>query len=245
MSALALLFVASVAAESVEAAFPPPAGATRVEAPGFGEWLRQLPLQPAGAAVHTWDGGVVDIPHARVVALDVAGQANLQCADTALRLRALWERAAGLSPAFHYTSGDVSAWAAWAAGTRPRVSGAKVVFVPHASAPDASERAFGAWLADLYTYAGTRSLALDTVAASAPLPGDVLVIPGSPGHAVVVLDVAVSAGATWVLAGQGFMPAMELHVAPGPDGGWFPVVGATLPTEPIPMPWSGLRRWAD
>lgn len=240
-----LVLVAAVRAEALAEAFPPPAGAVRVVAPGFGEWLRALPLQPPGADVHTWDGKVVGIPHARVVALDVSGQANLQCADTALRLRATWEREAGLSPAFHYTSGDVSAWSAWASGTRPRVSGAHVVFVPHADGADTSDRAFSAWLADLYTYAGTRSLGLDTLAAGDPQPGDVLVVPGSPGHAVVVLDVASAGARTWVLVGQGYMPAMELHVAPGPDGGWFPREGDTLPTQPIPMPWRALRRWRE
>ena len=244
------LFVTGLApaeahAETLWEAFPPPAGAHREATTPFGVWLGTLPLREEGADVRAWDGQVVDIPHARVVALDVTGQRNLQCADTALRLRATWERLVGQAPAFHYTSGDVSAWSSWAAGTRPRVRGSSVTFVAHAAAPDTSERAFAAWLADLYTYAGTRSLHLDTVSVTAPTPGDVLVVPGSPGHAVVILDVATEGTHQWVLVGQGYMPAMELHVPPGPDAGWFPVQGEVLPTEPIPMPWSTLRRWVE
>lgn len=96
---------------------------------------------------------------------------------------------------------------------------------------------------NLFMYAGTRSLGLDTTPVTAPQVGDVLVLPGSPGHAVLILDVATHEAQTWVLVGQGFMPAMDFHVVAGPVGGWYPVEGDTLPTEPIVMPWSGLRRW--
>jgi predicted metal-dependent peptidase len=46
-------------------------------------------------------------------------------------------------------------------------------------------------------------------------------------------------GMVWVLVGQGYMPAMSFHVA----GGWHRVEGETLDVRPIPVPWSGLRRW--
>jgi hypothetical protein len=98
---------------------------------------------------------------------------------------------------------------------------------------------------DLFTYAGTRSLPLDTVAVTTPHPGDIVVAPGSPGHAVVLLDVATDGARTWVLAAQGFMPAMDLHILAGPDAGWFPVTGEWLPATPIAVPWSGLRRWKE
>ncbi|MFN7146484.1 MAG: DUF4846 domain-containing protein, partial [Myxococcota bacterium] len=74
-------------------------------------------------------------------------------------------------------------------------------------------------------------------------PGDIVVQPGSPGHAVVLLDVATRGDRAWVLVGQGYMPAMDFHVLDGPVAGWFPVEGDWLPSAPIPVPWSGLRRW--
>jgi len=75
-------------------------------------------------------------------------------------------------------------------------------------------------------WAGTRSLhAYDTAPAPAgtePHPGDLLVDPGSPGHAVLLLDVARAAdGAVWLLVGEGYMPAQQLHVELGPSGGWW------------------------
>lgn len=238
----------TAATETIEAAFPPPAGAHRLDTDAFGAWLRQLPLWPAGHAVTSWQGAELDMPAARVVSWSVAGESALQCADTALRLRATWERSVGESPAFHYTSGDLSRWDAWAAGTRPSVKGNTVTWVAGAAKADRGDTSFTRWLTNLYQYAGTYSLPRDTVPvsgdpAAAVRPGDVLVAPGSPGHAVVILDVATDGARTWVLAGQGYMPAMELHVVDGPDGGWYPVAGDVLPTEPIPLAWSTLRRW--
>lgn len=244
-----LLLVVTVAlAETILQAFAPPVGAVRAEADGFGAYLRALPLHTADRAVLTYDGRPAGIDAARVVDIPVGTRDLQQCADSALRLRATWERAEGHSPAFHYTSGDVSSWGAWAKGTRPRVQGSAVTFVAGAAKPDASDAAFEAWMMNLFTFAGTRSLPLDTIAvpgdpAEVVRPGDVVNQPGSPGHVVVILDVARRGDATWVLVGQGYMPAMDFHVLEGPDASWFPVAGDVLPATPIAVPWSGLRRW--
>lgn len=255
--------VAAPVGMTLESAFPTPAGLERVAvAPeSFGAYLRQLPLYAPDRQVQDYQGNVMAMPAVRVVNMPVGNQDLQQCADSILRLRATWERSQGHAPAFHYTSGDLSAWAAWAAGTRLKVSGNTVKKVAHAAAPDASDQSFDAWLMDLFMYAGTRSLGLDTVAGNfPPQPGDLLVTPGSPGHAVLILDVARSATEMRVLVGQGFMPAMDFHVVENLEGGaWFAVAGATLPvsgekfsllgvslpTRPIAMDWSGLRRFPD
>jgi len=238
-----LLCFHAALAETLSAAFPPPAGAHRAPADAFGAWLGDLPLYEPGRQVLSYDGRPMAMNAARVVNIPVGTRDLQQCADSALRLRATWQRSVGQSPAFHYTSGDLSSWSGWSAGTRPRVSGSNVSFIAHAAPPDTGDAGFEAWLMDLYTYAGTRSLAFDTVAATEPRAGDLVVVPGSPGHAVVLLDVATDGATTWVLVGQGFMPAMDFHVLGGPDHGWFPVEGDVLPSSPISVPWSGLRRW--
>lgn len=240
---LLLVLLAPASAETIEQAFPAPPSAVRIPTDAWGEWLRALPLYEPGRAVLSYDGRAMAIAAARVVDIPVGSRDLQQCADSALRLRATWERSIGQSPAFHYTSGNVSSWSGWAAGTRPRVSGNDVGFIQHAAAPDGSDRAFEAWLMDLFTYAGTRSLPMDTTSVTTPAPGDVVVAPGSPGHAVVILDVASDGAHTWVLAGQGFMPAMDFHVLPGPVASWFLVEGDDLDSSPIAVPWSGLRRW--
>jgi len=80
-------------------------------------------------------------------------------------------------------------------------------------------------------YAGTRSLHRDStpVPEGAPLqPGDFFVQGGSPGHAVVLLDIAEHPdGRRVALVGQGFMPAEDIHVLRWDasrgtlDGVWF------------------------
>ncbi len=240
-------WVAFARAESVADAFPPPPGGERVPVGAWGDYVRHLALKPPGSAVHTFDGAVVVMPAARVIDLPVGKRDLQQCADSALRLRATFLRGAGISPAFRYSSGWLSRWDRWAAGQRPVVSGNKVT-TRETRRADASDEAFDAWLEDLFTYAGTRSLVGDTAPAVTPLPGDLVMFPGSPGHAVVLLDVATTNGPgsameTWVLVGQGYMPAMEFHVVRGPERAWYRMEGEWLPTEPLRVPWSGLRRF--
>ena len=71
-------------------------------------------------------------------------------------------------------------------------------------------------------------------------------LPGGPGHAVVVLDVAADGrGGRVALLGQGFMPAQEAHVlAPAAGEVWFDldVDAVDTPFWPEPFPWSALRR---
>lgn len=212
---------------------PPPGFARRPVADPFGAWLRHVPLRDGNPEVRLHDGRLKarrDVAHA-VLDLDT-GRANLQqCADTVLRLRAewLWSEGRHDDLAFRFTSGHLSRWSDWAAGMRPRVSGSKVSFEKIAP-PDASRASFRAWLDSVFTYAGTISLRRDLkpVEPAARIePGDVFVQAGSPGHAVIVLDVVenVATGERRFLLAQGFMPAQDAHVLRNPgatDGPWYP-----------------------
>lgn len=235
------------ASETVATAFPAPVGAVRATADSWGESLRSLPLYPPDRQVMSYQGDVLDMPAARVVELPLVAGDLQQCADSILRLRAEWERKRGREPAYHYTSGFVSRWSDWKAGKRPVVSGSKVSLGGGGKVGD-TEANWTGWLANLFMYAGTRSLGKDTVAPSGTPTadvrvGDLLVTPGSPGHAVLIVDVARGEGHTWALVGQGFMPAQDFHVVRGPAAGWFDVSGDTLPTAPIVMEWAGWRRF--
>lgn len=236
-------------------AIPPPSGYSRVavEEGSFGAWLRGFPLRPAGTPVRDFSGGQVlagdDKALAAVAELDV-GSANLQqCADSIIRLHAewLWSRGQKERIAYHFTSGHLASWSRYAAGERARVSGSKVTWVKSAPA-DGSRAAFRAYLDLVFTYAGTLSLAARTQRPSREevRPGDFFVLGGSPGHAVLVLDVARNAeGKQVALLGQGFIPAQDFHVlSAGEDGPWFPLDAAEVAT-PFwkPFPWSSLRRF--
>lgn len=233
---------------------PPPGALARgnrhAPADPWAAFLRALPLRPPGTPVLDYGGRVVGIEPLRVVDMPLVRGDLQQCADSILRLRATFLRAAGQDPAFRYTSGWLSKWSAWAAGQRPVVKNDKVT-VNQTGKVDDSDANFEAWLRDLFTYAGTISLKQDTRRVGEPgefdhtsiVPGDVVLYAGSPGHAVLVLDVAWSREKIWALVGQGFMPAMDFHLCPGPDAGWFHVHGDYLETSPLAVPWSGHRRF--
>jgi hypothetical protein len=239
----------------LEATFPPPAGYTRVEVePGtFAAWLRGLPLRPAGTPVRDFQGGEIlakDDPRLAAVAeLDVGSRNLQQCADSIIRLHAEWLWAQNQKDRIRYrfTSGHLASWPQYAAGDRARISGSKVTWVRSAAA-DSSRPAFRAYLELVFTYAGTLSLQVEKNRPSRDTvrPGDFFVLGGSPGHAVLILDVAVNAaGERVALLGQGFIPAQDFHLLapPGQDGPWFSLQGEEVAT-PFwkPFPWSSLRR---
>ncbi len=192
--------------------FAPPEGAQRVDLSpdSFGAWLRQLPLLPAGAPVLLFDGSKKsrqDV-HAAVVDLDVGTRDLQQCADAVMRLRAEYLRSRKLPIVFHPDPGKPRELR-WDGGN------------------------FAKYLVRLFAEAGTASLAaeLKPVGARAIAPGDVLIQPGYPGHAVLVLDAAdATDGRRFVLIGQSYMPAQQFHVVVNPHGGvWYDVAALDGP----------------
>ena len=183
--------------EALSARIAPPPGAARVAlAKGsFGAFLRELPLLPAGSAVHLFDGRLKarqDV-HAAVVDLDVGSRDLQQCADAVMRLRAEYLYAIGRPVRFHPEPGKATEYR-WGGGDRDR---------------------FRKYLTRVFADAGSASLAaeLAPVGAGRVEPGDVLIQGGYPGHAVLVLDVAVGEGGRrYLLLGQSYMPAQQFHV---------------------------------
>jgi hypothetical protein len=241
--------------EPLSERFSTPHGFARVPARGFGEWVRHLPLHPRGSPVRSYLGRVVaeagDPRIAGVVTMDVGDENLQQCADAILRLRAeyLWQSGRRGEIAFRYTSGHLSSWLRWAGGWRPRVRGSRVRWLKRARR-DSSRESFRRYLVNLFRFAGSLSLAREgrRVAAQEVLPGDFLSLGGSPGHAVMVLDVARSdGGETRVLLGQSYMPAQEFHVLRAADGSpWFGVEPHGAVKTPMwgqAFPWGILRRF--
>ncbi|MDC0713103.1 DUF4846 domain-containing protein [Stigmatella sp. ncwal1] len=245
----------STSVRTLEAAFPPPSGYTRMDVePGtFAAWLRGLPLRPSGTPVRDYQGGEIlsgtDGRLAAVAELDV-GTANLQqCADSIIRLHAEWQWASNQKEriAYRFTSGHLASWTKYAAGDRPRISGSKVAWARTSSASK-TRPTFRAYLDLVFTYAGTLSLQAEKnhPGREDVRPGDFFVMGGSPGHAVLVLDVAHDVkGQRMALLGQGFIPAQDFHVlSPGRQGPWFSLEDPEVAT-PFwkPFAWSSLRRF--
>lgn len=220
-------------------AFPPPAGAARVDGGAFGAWLLARQVLAIDVPVTTFAGDEVYGHDARVIDLPLVKGDLQQCADSAIRLRAEWQRSEGQSPMFHATSGDELPWARFEAGETPYAVGNGLAW------KRGSTGKWEDWLTLVFTWAGTRSLASDTLAADSPLPGDLIVRGGSPGHAVLLLDVATSGSDTYVLVGEGFMPAQSFHVERGPYDGWFRYADGALSPSFALLSGGTLRRWKD
>jgi Domain of unknown function (4846) len=244
----------AVTVRSLEAAIPPPPDFTRVavEPGSFSAWLRGLPLRPAGTPVRDFQGGEIlagdDPLLAAVVELDVGAAGLQQCADSIIRLHAEWLWSQGRKDriAYRFTSGHLARWTGYAAGDRAQISGTKVSWV-RTGTEARSRTAFRAYLDLVFTYAGTLSLASEKKrpAREDLQPGDFFVEGGSPGHAVLVVDVAVNAaGERVALLGQGSIPAQDFHLfTPGQGGPWFSLEAEELVTPFwTPFPWSALRR---
>ena len=223
----------------------PPKGyhRTKVAKGSFADWLRRLPLKEAGAPVllHTGRRKANQRAHFRVVEIDT-GRRNLQqCADIVIRLKAEYLFLRQLHPAIHFnfTSGDEASFTRWAAGYRPLVRGNKVRWAKTAK-PDSSYENFRKYLSTVFLYAGTLSLSKELVARKSVQDmaiGDVFIRGGSPGHAAIVVDLAVDrrSGHKVFLIAQSYMPAQDFHILRNPNdpdrSPWYRLdFGATLRT---------------
>lgn len=241
---------------TVQTRFPAPDGFSRVtlDKKSFGHWLRGLPVRLDRAHVLSWQGERLDSPSAGVIALDLGKRDLQQCADSAIRLHAefAWATGARDGIGYHFTSGYRSTWTRWRRGERFRPKGRDVE--PYmGKARKNNHTAFRGWLQHLFRYAGTRSLRFDSDAVAAGdllQPGDFLVQPGGPGHAVLILDVAVHQDdpeRRIALIGQGFMPAQDFHVVQSPhktlNHTWFPLPALNAPAAKIDTPsWRPFAR---
>jgi hypothetical protein len=212
---LLLLALAGATPPTISQTFPTPDGFTDVSGGDFGRWLGERPLRSENEPVRTHDGRTVG-HDAWVVDLPMVRGDLQQCADSLLRLRGEWLRSNGQPVMFHATSGDPMPWHRFRDGETPVERGGRIAWVTGSS---------GKWddyLARLFMWAGTHSLqTLDSVPTDSPHPGDILVEGGFPGHAVILLAVAVRGSETRVLVGEGYMPAQSFHVELGPEEGWW------------------------
>lgn len=199
----------------------PPRGYTRIEAKeeSFGEYLRNLPLRSHGSKVHYFDGGEKRNRkvYCAVIDLDIGNRDLQQCADAVIRLRAeyLYLRKAYDKIHFNFTNGFRADYTKWAEGYRISVKGNQVSWYK-AKEKDYSYPTFRAYLNVVFAYAGTLSLAKEMIPVSidAMQIGDVFIQGGSPGHAVIVIDMVIdkSTGNKLYLLAQSYMPAQDIHV---------------------------------
>ena len=242
---------------TVATRFAPPVGFARVpmEALSFGAYLRALPLKPSEAQVHLYDGSLKhrqDV-QAAVVDLSVGKRDLQQCADAVMRLRAEHLFAQGRIDDIHFnfTNGFRTDFRRWVNGQRIQVEGAHGTRWIGGGKVGATHDDLLSYLHMVHTYAGTLSLSKElTDATLSPMaPGDVFIHGGSPGHAMIVIDVARDAqGRTAFLLAQSYMPAQDIHVVQNlrrPElGAWFiQDDGNDLIIPEWTFSWNERKRW--
>lgn len=222
------------AAQALASRFPVPAGCQRVPlaAGSWGEWLRWLPLKPAGTKARLYNGQLKDPQSvvAAVVDIDVPPQDLQQCADAVIRLRAEYVFSHDPNKVhFHLTTGYDFWFSDFVAGRTFRVANEEVLPATR-PAETPTHAALARYLVPTFGYAGTKSLSreLRPVPLAQVQPGDVLIHGGAPGHAVLVVDVAENlvTQQKYVLLAQSYMPAQSIHILHDGDGAsaWVPVV---------------------
>ena len=250
-------WLSAPATGTIEGRIEVPKGFQRRDTPAdsFAAWLRSLPVKPGRPQVRLFNGGLKlnQEAHHVVLDVDVGKRDRQQCADAVMRLRAEYLHQAGKDSqiCFRFTDGTPARWTDWELGMRPHISGRKTEW-QKSSGADASYTSFRRYLDSVFSYAGTLSLAreLDPVAdASRIEAGDVFIQGGSPGHAVIVVDVAENAqGRRAVLLAQSYMPAQDIHVLRNPrspDNPWYVIEGdKPLTTPEWDFPAGSLRRFS-
>jgi len=217
------------------AAIPLPEGYSRVDAvPGsFAAWLRNIRLKK-DKTVFLFDGTPKANQEAQFAVLDIpVGHKDLQqCADALMRLRAEYFYALKQFDKIAFRDND---------------------HISYALGPQTDRKHFDAYLEKVFWQCGTLSLEkqLDRVADFARIRiGDVLIRGGSPGHAMLVADLAVNKeGKRAYLLVQGYMPAQDIHVVINPMNKglspWYEVNNREIDTPGWVFGPGQLRRWPN
>ena len=208
----------------------------------FANYLQNLPLKSNEAEVKLYDGrikknyGVYDA----VVNFEL-GRKNLhQCADAVMRLKAefLWEQKRYNEIHFNFTNGFQVDYSEWMKGRRIIVNGNKTYW-SNRNAPSNSYTDFWKYMEIIFSYAGTLSLSKELASKNIKdlKIGDVFIQGGSPGHAVIVVDLAINdKGEKMFLLAQSYMPAQEIQILKNPNNQnispWYSLGKSTILNTP-------------
>jgi len=191
----------------------------------FPFYLRNLHVKQENNLVYLYDGRLKQNQNAQycVIKMDIGKEDLQQCADAVIRLRAeyLFSQQRFNEIHFNFTSGHIANYLDYASGQRPAVKGNQVNWIKTAR-PDYSYTNFRKYLDVVFTYAGSYSLSqeLKTINRIEDIEaGDVFIQGGFPGHAVIVIDLAIhkNTGKKIFMLAQSYMPAQEIHVLVNPD----------------------------
>lgn len=209
----------NVSGMTIQTRFGLPEGFVRDSTTSYGNNLRNLPLLESGTLVKLFDGRSKgnQSAHEAVIDLPIGKKDLHQCADAVMRLRAehLWNEKQYSLIHFNLTNGFRVDYTEWMKGKRVIVDGNKTYWKATTN-PSNTYKDFWKYMEFIFTYAGTLSLSkeLKSINIEELKIGDAFIKGGSPGHAVIVVDVAVhqkTKKKIFILA-QSYMPAQRIQV---------------------------------
>lgn len=201
--------------------FHVPKGFTRiqVEEKSFANYLRKLPLKDSDADVLYYNGKTkvnFDVYEA-VVDMDIGTRDLQQCADAIMRLRGeyLFQQEDFENIHFNLTNGFRVDYSKWMQGNRVAVNGNETHWEKKSQTGN-TYQSFRKYMDFIFSYAGTLSLSkeLQSIKLEEMQIGDVFIQGGSPGHAVIVVDMAenIETGEMCYLLAQSYMPAQDIQI---------------------------------
>jgi len=189
----------------------------------FAAYLQNLPLKPDGSKVSYYNGRLkmaTDV-YLGVVDMDIGNRDLQQCADAIMRLRGeyLWQQKAYEDIHFDFTNGVQVDYSQWMKGNRMRIKGNQTTWYKY-KVPSNTYKDFRKYMNLIFAYAGTLSLSkeLPNVAFEKMQIGDIFIQGGSPGHAVIIVDMAqhTETGEKLFLLAQSYMPAQDIQILQNP-----------------------------
>ena len=240
---------------TIETRYNVPAGYKRVaiEKGSFGYFLRNQKLKPYGEKALYYNGqakrseGIYD----SVIDVEIGDRDLHQCADAIMLIRAeyFYQKKEYDKINFNFVSGFNAQYSKWMQGYRINPNG-KGSYYKKAS-PSNTYKDFRSFMNIVFGYAGTLSMEKEMKPQSLENMkiGDVFIMGGSPGHAVIIVDMAENdKGEKIFMLAQSYMPAQQTQILINPAdrnmGVWYSLKGKTvLETPEWRFPIEKLRKF--
>ncbi|MGN1032082.1 MAG: DUF4846 domain-containing protein [Intestinibacter sp.] len=195
-----------------------------VEENSFGEFLRNSKLEDYGEKVKYYDGRVKDKPNVydSVFDVDIGDRDLHQCADAVMLLRAeyLYKNKRYDEISFDFVDGFKAEYSKWRRGYRISV-GNNTSSYYKATGESNTYETFRKYMDIVFAYSSTLSLdkELESVDVEDMQIGDVFIKGGSPGHCVLVVDMAENkkTGEKVFMLAQSYMPAQQTQLLINPN----------------------------
>jgi len=212
--------------QSISSRINPPDDYVRLETVenSFANWLQNLPLKKGDQPIVYYNGSrkFNQLANHAVLDIDTGAKDLQQCADAVIRLRSEYYYAQGKydSIAYNFTSGDRFRYKDWLAGKTAVVSSNDVSWINKPKREN-SRSSFRKYLDIVFNYAGSYSLSKELIKVeylSEMRIGDIFIEGGFPGHAIIIIDMAVKtdSGEKVFIMAQSYMPAQSIHVIKNP-----------------------------